>query len=269
MPQPLDGCRAKLARAQETIDILDSDAAKYLSQDPPLFRLEKQHRNGGLEYAFVAYGDPIPPLRFSVITGEVIHHMRSSLDHLIHALVISNGEKPNFQHQFPICITDKAFKQACERDQIKGVGATAKSLIRSVQPFTTATPDDTILYVVSQYDNADKHRLLVVVTAIAHLGDTITIGSDKSIAETAARKGKLPNIVGFGDSGPKKLNQDGVAVFTINLAEPAPEFTADAPLVLQLAFDQCGRVKLAPLVNTLRNLLIGTRNTIELFAGEF
>lgn len=269
MSHLLDGCRAKLARAQETLDALEREATKYLSQDPPLFKLEKQHRNSGLEYAFVAYGDPNPSLRFSVITGEIVHHMRSSLDHLVHALVVHNREKPTFQHQFPICITEKTFKQACERGQIKWVGATAKKLIQSVQPFTSPAPDDTILFVVGQYDNADKHRLLVVVTAVAHLGNMITIGSDKVIAETAERKGKVPTIIGFGDSGPKKLSSDGVIVFSIHLAEPVPELTADASIIPQLALEQCGHVKFAPLIHTLRHVLEGTRNTIELFAGEF
>lgn len=269
MPHPLDGCRAKLVRAQETLDALEREAATYLSKDQPLLRLEKQHMNGGLEYVFVAYGDPNPPLRFSVITGEIVHHMRSSLDHLVHALVTRNGEHPTRQHQFPICSTEKAFKQACQRGQINDVGATARKLIQNVQPFTTPTPDDTVLYVVSQYDNADKHRLLVVVTAVGYLGETITIGTNEAIAETEERKGKIPNIVGFGDIGPKKLTSEGVVVFSIRLAEPAPELTADAPLVLQLALDQCGRVKLAPLIQTLRYILDGTRHTIELFAGEF
>lgn len=269
MTHPLDGCRAKLARAQETLDALELEAAKYLSQDPPLFRLEKHHLDGGLEYAFVAYGDPNPSLRFSVITGEIVHHMRSGLDHLVNALVVRNEGKPTIRHQFPICSTEMAFKQACERGQIKGVGATARRLIQSVQPFTTPTPNDTILYVVSQYDNADKHRLLVVVTAVVHLGETMTIGTEKAIAETEERKGKIPNIVGFSDAGPKILTNEGTIVFSIRLAEPAPELTADAPLVPQLVLGQCGRVKFAPLIHTLRHLLEGTRNTIELFAGEF
>lgn len=269
MPHPMDGCRAKLARAQETLDALDVEAATFLSQDPSPFRLEKKHLNGGLEYAFVAYGDPNPPLRFSVIAGEIIHHMRSSLDHLIHAIVAYNGLSPTIQHQFPICSTENAFKRACDRGQIKGVGATARRLIQGVQPFTTPTPDDTILYVVGENDNVDKHRLLVVVTAVADLGRTVTIGENKSIAETEGKNGKLPNIVGFGEMGPKKLTNEGTIVWSIRLAEPAPEFTAEAPLVPQLVLDRCGRVKFAPLIQTLRNILKGTRHTVELFAGEF
>lgn len=269
MPHPMDGCRAKLERAEETLNALELETARLLSQDPALVRLEKKHINNGLEYAFIAYGDTNPPLRFSVVAGEIVHHMRSSLDHLIYALVTRNGGNPTFQHQFPICATDKAFKQACERGQIKGVGANAKRLIRSVQPFTTPTPDDTVLYVVSQYDNADKHRLLVVVIAVAELGQPVTIGTNSTIAETEERRGKLPNIVGFGEWGPKKVCKEGATVFSIKLAEPAPELTAEAFLIPQLALDQCGRVKSAPLIPTLRNILAGVRHTIELFAGEF
>lgn len=269
MSHPMNGCRAKLERAKETLDALELEIATYLSQDPPPVRLEKKHINGGLEYAFLAYGEPYPPLRLSVITGEIVHHMRSSLDHLIHALVVNNGAKPTLQHQFPICTTEKAFKQACERGQISNVGANARRLICSVQPFTTPTPDDTILYVVSQYDNTDKHRLLVVVTAVADLDKTVTIGTNKALSETAGRCGKLPNIVGFGEMGTKQLSDEGVVVWSIKLAEPAPELTADATLVPQLALAQCGRVKFAPLIPTLRNILAGTRHTIELFAGEF
>lgn len=269
IPHLLDGCRAKLERAKETLDALELEVASFLSQDPPPVRLEKKHINDGLEYAFIAYGQTYPPLRISVITGEIVHHMRSSLDHLIHALVIHNGVTPTFQHQFPICSTEKGFKQACERGQIKGVSANARRLIRSVQPFTSPSPDDTVLYVVSQYDNADKHRLLVVVTAIADLGQTVTIGTNTAIAATAERKGKPPNIVGFGEMGPKKVTGEGTIVWAIKLAEPASEFMANAPLVPLLALDQCGRVKYAPLVPTLRNVLAGTRHTVEQFAGEF
>jgi|GEM_PF-1019915 len=269
MQHPMDGSRAKLERAKETLDALELEVVNYFAQTPPPVRLEKKHINRGLEYAFIAYGDPSPPLRISVITGEIVHHLRSSLDHLIHALVIHNGVSPTFQHQFPICSTEKAFKHADQRGQIKGIGANARRLIRSVQPFTTPTPEDTILYVVSQYDNADKHRLLVVVTSVADLGKTVTIGTKRVNSEIEEHKEKVPNIVGFGEMGAKKVSSDGTIVWSIKFAEPAPEFTADALLVPQLAFDQCGRVKFAPLIPTLRNILAGTRHTIEVFAGEF
>lgn len=269
MSHPLDGCRAKFQRAEETLEYLGREITTFLNQEPPPYTIVKQHQDNGLEYAFIAHGDPDPPLRFAVLAGEIIHHLRSSLDHLVHASVIQNGKTPTKRHQFPICTTPEAFKDACSRGWIDGVGPIAEKLIASVQPFTTPTPDDTVLHVVSQYDNIDKHRLLVVVTTIVKLGNTITIGVNAEIAARPERQGKTPNIVGFGDPAPRKLSEKGVVVFTICLAEPAPELTAEAKLELELAFEQCGRVKLAPVVRTLRGLVAGTRHTVEKFAKEF
>ncbi len=269
MAHPLDGCRAKIHRAEETLEVLNCEIAAFFNQSPPPYNVIKQPQNNGLEYVFIAHGDPNPPLRFAVLAGEIIHHLRSGLDHLIHALVVRNGEPPTQRHQFPICTTAKAFKDACDRGQIKGVGAAAKKLIRSVQPFTTPTPDDTVLFVVSQYDNVDKHRLLVVVTTVVQLENTIKIGVDADIATSPERQGKTPTIVGLGDPRPRRLCKEGVVVFTIRMAEPAPELTAEAQLVPELAFEKCGRVRFAPVIRMVKGLAAGTRHTIEMFAGEF
>lgn len=265
--QLLHGCRAKLERAHELLASLEIAVERYLTQDPPLFKLDGRHSEDGLEYALMAYGVHEVPLWFSVVTGEIVHHMRSSLDHMVCALVARNGGTPTRLHQFPICTTKDAFKKACERGYLKGVGPTAKQLIKDVQPFTSTTPDDTVLWVVSEYDNADKHRLLTVLTSIATVGD-ITIGTDESIEIAEGRKSGMPTIVGFGDMGMKRLSKDGVPLFSIQLAEPAPELTASAPLAPQVALDRCGRVELAPLVPTLRNLLLGTQHTIDTLSRE-
>ena len=79
----------------------------------------------------------------------------------------------------------------------------------------------------------------------------------------------MPNIVGLGDPAPRKLCAQGVKVFAIRLAEPAPELVAEAKIVPQVVFEECGRVKLAPVIATLFGLLAGTRHTVESFANEF
>lgn len=270
MSHPLDGCRAKIQRAEENIHLLDREIAAFLHRDPPPYKIVGQHQKEGLEYAFVAFGDPEAPLRFAVLAGEIIHHLRSSLDHLIYALIIQNGGTPTRNNQFPICATVEKFNQACTSGgMLNGVSPSAKKLIMAVQPYTSKTPDDTILHVVNQFDIFDKHRLLVVVTTMVRLGNTITIGADAEIAATPARQGKTPTIVGLGDPAPRKISKEGVEVFTIRLAEPAPEFVATADIVPQLAFEECGRVKFAPVIQTLTGLLAGTRRTIDTFSGEF
>jgi len=269
MAHPLDGCRAKLDRAEESVRSLDGELEAFLSRGAPVFEVVGQHSKDGLAYEFIASGDPELPLRFAVLAGEIVHHMRSSLDHLIYALIAANGQTPSRNSQFPICTTAQKFGNACSSGLIRGVAPSAAKLIEAVQPYTSPTPDDTILHVVNQYDIVDKHKLLVVVTAAVALGESITIGVDPKIAASPSRKGKTPAITGLGDPAPRKLKKEGVEVFTIRLAEPAPEFLAKATIVPKVVFEDCGRVKLAPVVRTLSRMLAGTRRTVESFAGQF
>ena len=88
MAHPLDSCRAKTRRAQESIHDLEQEITAFFQRDPPPYKIVKQYQNNGLEYAFLAFGEPEAPLRFAVLAGEIVHHLRSSLDHLVYALII-------------------------------------------------------------------------------------------------------------------------------------------------------------------------------------
>ena len=265
----LRGCWAKIQRAEQSIGSLDNEIKAYFNNNQASYKIEGKHINDGTQYAFIATGNPNPPLHFSVLAGEIIHHLRSSLDHLIHALILKNGGTPSNKNQFPICTTVEAFEDQCKRGRISGASESAEVLVRSVQPYTSHTPNDTVLYAINDYNNQDKHRLLVVTTTIGQIGKNITIGADAEIAKRQDRLGKTPNIVGFGDPSPKQICKDGTIIFTINLAEAAPELTAEAEFVPELAFEQCGQVTNAPVTKVLSGLLAGTRHTLELFTKEF
>lgn len=269
MAHPLDSARAKLHRADESIRSLDAEIEAFLHRGVPEFKVVGQHKDDGLVYAFIASGDPDLPLRFAVLAGEIVHHMRSSLDHVVHALIVRNGQVPSRNNQFPICDTEIKFTNACTSGLIRGVSQSAATLIESVQPFTSTTPEDTVLSVINQYDILDKHKLLVLLTSVVALGESVTIEVDEEIAASTSRRGKTPNIVGLGDPVLRKLSKQGVEVFTIHLAEPAPELRANAEIVPQIVFEECGKVKLAPVVRTLSGLLAGTRHTVESFTNEF
>lgn len=204
MTHPLDGCWAKIDRAEESIKILEGEAAAFFATDPAPIKVVKEHR--GLEYVFVAYGDPQVPLRFAVLAGEIIHHLRSSLDHLVHALVIKSGNVPTRRHQFPICSTEKNFQDSC-KEALKYLSPSARKLIAAAQPYTQAKPHNTVLYVLNEYDNCDKHKLLVVVTTVVKVGQEIRI--DYKINESPERRDKIPAIVGLGDPSPKKISKEG------------------------------------------------------------
>src|ERR1700674_58253 len=257
----LIGCRAKIKRAEEHIQNLNGEIVAFISANPKPYRISRELRNDGRQYAFVGFGKPlVVPPRFAVMAGEIVHHLRSSLDHLLCALVARNGGTPTRQHQFPIYTSRKKFDEDCARGLINGVSGSAEELIRSVQPYTAKAPDDTVLYVIQQYDNLDKHQLLIVVSTVMAIGDQIRINPKK---EGIAITGMTPPF-------PRKITEDGVVIFGIDLEAPATdsEFEAEADFVSQIAFEKCGRVELAPVIQTLTGLLQGTVHTISVFDGE-
>jgi hypothetical protein len=132
MPSPLDGCWAKIERANDNIGNLDNEIAAFVHPENYIIVRHVDHK--AQECTFTARGQTIP-LRFSVLIGEIIHHLRSSLDHLIWQLVLKRHPSPNFKVQFPICITEKEFKRAIKGGIITGVGKSAQKLIEHVQPY--------------------------------------------------------------------------------------------------------------------------------------
>src|ERR1700686_745705 len=99
MSNLLDGCYAKLERAKENVRNLNAEIETFLGADPKPYQVVGEHKGNGLKYAFVVRGNPTMPLRFTVLAGEVVHHLRSILDHLICALVVRNSQTPTRNNQ--------------------------------------------------------------------------------------------------------------------------------------------------------------------------
>jgi hypothetical protein len=261
MSDLLRGCRAKIERATETTQNLECDLKALIAANRHAFSKRHEFRRDGKEYVFIIAGELFVPPRFSILAGEIVHNLRSSLDHLIYALVLQNGCQPTRKNQFPLCTDERFFEDCIRRGFIYGVSDRAGKLIRSVQPFCSSTPDDTILHVIQQYDNQDKHQLLLVVSTVMAIGDQIRLNPKRD------RIG----ISGMSPPGAHKVLKEGVAVFTIDFVEPVTEndFEADAEFTADFAFENCGHVRYAPLIPTLRRLIQGTTHTISLFEGEF
>ena len=169
---------AKIVRAEESIKNLDAEITQYLASDPKPYRIVGELHNDDREYGFTAYSDPVP-LRFSIIAGEIVHHLRSALDHVIWAMATRNNRNPRNRIQFPICDTPPKFEKALKNGIVQGVGDVAVKIIEGVQPFKSEDPRDAILYVLHDFDVTDKHKLLPVITTAAQIGEVITIGDSR------------------------------------------------------------------------------------------
>lgn len=251
MTHPLDGIWAKIQRADEHIRSLDSEITSFLKSD--VYKIIGHTQEETKEHVLHVIGPP-PPLRFSVIAGEVIHQCRSALDHLIWQLVLANHGTPDRRHEFPICDTPGKFKEACDRRKIKGISDTATDIIKSIQPYNNPKGFQWHpLWVLHDMDVTDKHKLLMVVIATASIdGSTLAINPGQ------------PSVSILGLSEPKwpaRPTEDGTEILRIRLGEPAPQMNVNVKPTVQVVFEKYGPVSEQPVihcVNQLRNVAVGT-----------
>lgn len=158
----LSGCLAKLDRAQKHIDELKAVSEDYLSD---CCRIEKKVDLATTDKIYRAVDVKDMPIEVSLILGDVLHNLRCSLDHLIHTVVISNGQEPTNRNEFPIFESETQYEKAV-RQKLKGVPASKEQLIRRYQPFNAAEPRKTLFWMLQQMNNVDKHRLIVVCVPV-------------------------------------------------------------------------------------------------------
>src|SRR5437667_1155830 len=132
----LTGIDEKIKRSNEHIRNLDAEITTYLDgADHTLTATVKYDASkGGHVRDWVVSGSKLPP-RLSVIIGEVVHQLRSSLDHLVWQLVIANDtEKTTNDLEFPV-LWESSKYPARARRKIKGVSSTAAKRIEALQPY--------------------------------------------------------------------------------------------------------------------------------------
>jgi hypothetical protein len=109
---------------------------------------------------------------WSPIIGDIVHNVRSALDHLAWQLVIRNGRNPkSARSQFPIVILDpfdpsvhrcpEAAKRArvSWKNQTRGMHKADIELLKRLQPYNGPDPpNEHPLARLSQFSNWDKHK---------------------------------------------------------------------------------------------------------------
>ncbi|MGO4684320.1 hypothetical protein [Hyphomicrobium sp. 2TAF46] len=265
----LRGVRAKIERADECVQNLNNEIRAFVGADPRPYLIVKEFENDARDYVFKVRRARAIPDRFAVLAGEIIHHLRSSLDHLFCALVERAGKKVQRGHAFPICASKKEFRKACEKGAIKDIAASAAEIVTRVQPCNASTtPRDTILSAVREMNNVDKHHLLLVTAATAMLGDTVTIGDHSSVPMLDVH-GNPPRIIGMGPPETIEVTENYKEFWRINLATPTPQFEANADISIAVAFSECGLAKHIDLTKVLPAMVAGITHTINEFRGEF
>ncbi len=169
MPSPkLAGVRAKIDRAKYHFEQLNSAIAAWGSSidadHSPTGQYDANRDCLTLTVHEVKPNDILWPL----LIGDVVHNLRSALDHLVCQLAILRDPCIDCKKTaFPIYDKSGAFNDVAN-DKVKPyISPEAFALIESIQPYNAAKaqgkdPKSSNLRILSELDIIDKHRMLLV-----------------------------------------------------------------------------------------------------------
>jgi hypothetical protein len=155
---------AKLRRAFEHMDELEAAVRAFSRTRPVIVELDPPG-DGGFQIARLRVVRE-PPLELGVVAGEIVHQLRSSLDHLMTELVLrhtgSRGDTP----LVPIYSTEKGFTDFVKGARLKRlIDPRHVEMLREVQPYQDLSRPGLSVIIsylegINLFDNADKHEVV-------------------------------------------------------------------------------------------------------------
>ena len=166
----MEGMIEKLKRADENIRNLDREIGAFFSQSdyPTIPDQDDESFQKAIDY----HAATEVPLRFSVLAGEIVHHFRSSLDHLAWQLA-SPAERASHPDriEFPIFDREPVTKDEISRynRKVNGFSKKSKIFVEKLQPYYRGNPFKVPLSLMHHMDRFDKHRELVIIISVFNL----------------------------------------------------------------------------------------------------
>jgi hypothetical protein len=255
---------AKLEWAEEHIFKLKESWDVFIEEDS--YPIRFQDTPDGSQRLY--YLGPVAPIRveFPLRTGDVIHNLRSALDHLAYRLVCvgTASSGPFDRVYFPIGDRPDRFEA--------GIQAIKKCLRSdAVKPITEihAYPGGPgeLLWQLHQLDNIDKHRLLLTVISQNRLRSM----SPAEISKIRSQFLRMRDIPEAND--PKMFLKAGVSHLSLEANHvldilPISEVHENMHFPIELAFGEPETVMGKSVVETLHQAAGSIRNIIGRFDDD-
>jgi hypothetical protein len=164
--------RRKVEWAERHFDNLEVIKNRFIESNPYTFDSKPDSKPGheGLHEFFPISIKEIEP-SIALLAGDIIHNLRSALDHLVCHLVEVAGNPVTDDTMFPIFRGDVPNESTLSR-KVKGVRDSAKQKIRETEPYKDGKGH--YLWVLHKLDIADKHHaLLTTIHTIPNIGYTL------------------------------------------------------------------------------------------------
>jgi hypothetical protein len=156
------GIAQKLVRAKENILNFEAEVSSFFEEgDYPILPEE----NSKFFFEAIEYHRSRKiPTRFGVLTGEVVHHLRSCFDHIVWQFSTGPTQN-NIPVEFPVFSEKPVKKDTIARFEGKIqriTDANVRALIEDLQPYNAINPTHDPLWIIHDFDIIDKHRELVL-----------------------------------------------------------------------------------------------------------
>lgn len=232
---PLDGQDLKLKRAEQHLDSLLVESAKYVEAQPyRIFGKWQPDEGWGFHVRVVRQ----PSLGLGVILGDFVHNARSALDQTVWQLVRVTPAHPGRHNSFPIVLSKAKWLKDVEKPRqsdanspLKGVSDEAFAYIKTVQPLHQGerAPDDPIAH-LQELSNTDKHRLIhpTVFRNTGRKAGLRLVGSDAS---------RFTPELDWHTGIPL---EDGASIgrLKVPLGMPKPDVRVEGPLPIEVRFGE-------------------------------
>jgi hypothetical protein len=190
---PFAGIVEKLKRANENICNLHSEIVAFFKagQYPVMFDVNSKE----WQEAPDSHRSRTIPKRFSVLSGEVIHQMRSCFDHIMwHFSSAEYRIRGENAIEFPVFRKEPIAKDEISRFERKVKGITnlkVISLIRNMQPYNGGSnAESDPICIVHDMDRFDKHRELAIVVSCAAVIVPANAGKEVALAMAKYSQGQ-------------------------------------------------------------------------------
>jgi hypothetical protein len=162
MPTP-ESVQLKLHRAIVHRETLIFELNGYYALNPSRIVRHPDSKPG---HAIGIMETHIPvPKRISLIAGDFLQNIRSTLDYLVWELMLTTPNVPD-KHSFPICTTEEGWKIVKRGDRLTGMPANPMRIIESMQPWTASSPKLHPLFILDELTNINKHRRILIASVV-------------------------------------------------------------------------------------------------------
>jgi hypothetical protein len=265
VPTPIEQVRVKIERAKRHFGELGTEISAFSAISPYKVSARRDPETRRPIYFVSDVTDT--PVVIATIAGDVLHNLRSALDHLAYQLVMAGtaGKPPGYLVYFPIGGNLVKYEAKKVKD-LRGARPEVVAEMDAVKPYKGGSDD---LWRLHKLSNIDKHRFLIAVGSAYRsldLGAVVWQTMKKSLAGRPEAdnfaKMEVPRLflkpadrlfplkVGdelFIDSPDAEVNDKVQFRFDIALGEPEADVNGD------------------PLVETLQKLVDVVESTTRRF----